>query len=116
MYRSKFTLLENLDANLAVFVLLSCKLTDLLNKCCKRIIIKPNPNSTADKIKKKNVKDRRLTLSYIKPTTKTSVYKVIHRNSAVRSKCTAVFTLITILENIKKNNNIIKFTSPKIIM
>ena len=47
-------------------------------------------------------------LSYINPKVRASIYKVIHKNSAVKSKCKAVFTLIVIVVNIKKNKIIIK--------
>ena len=36
---------------------------DRVNKCCISIITKPTPNSTAEKIKKKKVRDRKFKLS-----------------------------------------------------
>jgi hypothetical protein len=54
--------------------------------CCKRKRTKPIPNSIAEKIKKKKVKESIFKLSYTRPTNKTIAYKVIHSNSAVRSK------------------------------
>jgi len=54
-------------------------------------------------------------LSYINPKVRASIYKVIHKNSAVKSKCKAVFTLIVIVVNIKKNKIIIKLISPNVI-
>lgn len=41
------------------------------SRCCIRIITSPNPNSTAEKIKKKNVSDSMFTLSKNKPMTRT---------------------------------------------
>jgi hypothetical protein len=79
---------------------------------CRRIITRPTPNSTADKIRKKKVSDKRFTLSYNNPTNKTKTYKVTQRNSAVSIKCKAVFIFITILVKIKKKISNIKFTSP----
>jgi hypothetical protein len=43
-------------------------------------------NSTAEKIKKKNVNDRIFKLSLTSPTNNTIAYKVIQSNSAVNSK------------------------------
>jgi len=54
--------------------------------CCISIITKPKANSAAENIRKKNVKERILTLSNIKPTNKTIMYKEIHINSAVSNK------------------------------
>jgi len=110
-----FSLDFNLRENL-IELLLSSRLIDLDIIFCVSIITKPKPNSTADKTKKKNVKDRILILSYKKPMYKARRYSVIHKNSAVSNKCIAVFIFITILVNIKKNKNIIKFISPNNIM
>ena len=63
-----FILLTNLKLCLAQFLLLLCNCKDLKNIFCKSIITKPIPNSTADKTRKKNVRDNRLILSYKKPT------------------------------------------------
>ena len=82
----------------------------------RSIITNPVPNSTADKIRKKNVNERKLTLSYIKPIIMTMEYNVIHKNSAVSSKCTAVFTFNEILANKKKKINSRKFNSLNNIM
>jgi len=49
--------------NLKTFVSLSYKLKDLINKCCNNKKINPTPNSTAEKIKKKNVSDKKFKLS-----------------------------------------------------
>lgn len=83
--------------------------------CCTRIITKPKANSTAEKIKKKNVKDNILTLSKIKPTSKTIMYKDIQSNSAVKSKCSAVFTFSIIVKKKIKNKIKTRFKSPNII-
>ena len=83
--------------------------------CWTSIIISPRPNSTADKIKKKNVKDSILRLSNTRPINRHVIYKVIHNNSAVNNKCKAVLTLSAILINIIKNKMNIKFISPKTI-
>ena len=107
-----FTLRENLNENFKEFVFVSFKLIDLIIMCCTSIIIRPNPNSTADKIKKKNVKDSILRLSNTSPRTSTIIYKVIQSNSAVNSRCSAVFMFNAILANIMKNNINTKFKSP----
>lgn len=75
----------------------------------------PNPNSTADNIRKKKVKDNKFTLSKIKPTTKTIIYSDIHNNSAVNNKCNAVFMFSTIVKKKMKNIINIRFISPNII-
>lgn len=77
--------------------------------------MRPKPNSTADKIKKKNVNERRFKLSYASPIKSVIIYKVIHRISAVNSKCRAVFTFSAILANIIKNIKKIKLKSPSVI-
>jgi len=87
------------------------KFIDLSIIYCNRIIIKPTPNSTADKIKKKKVKESRLRLLYIIADNKTRIYKVIHNNSAVNNKCNAVLTFIIILRNKIKKRIKIKFKS-----
>ena len=97
------------------FVLPSFKLIDLKIICWTSIIINPRPNSTADKIKKKNVNDNMLRLSNTRPINKHVIYKVIHSNSAVSSKCRAVLTFKAMLMNIIKNRINIKFISPKTI-
>jgi hypothetical protein len=66
----------------------------------------------ADNTKKKNVKDNKFKLSYVKPTRNTIAYKVIHRSSAVSNKCKAVLVLIKILINKIKKKKISRFKSP----
>ena len=100
------------NVNLKWLVLPSFKFIERVNIFCRRIITRPTPNSTADKIRKKKVSDNKFTLSYNKPTNKTKTYRVTQRNSAVSIKCRAVFILITILVKIKKKISNIKFTSP----
>ena len=78
------------------------------------MITSPKPNSTADKTRKKNVKDKRFKLSNIKPESKTSMYRVTHNNSAVNNKCKAEFILITIDKNNNKKTISTKLISPKI--
>lgn len=87
---------------------------DLSSKCCTSIITRPKPNSTADKIKKKNVKDSKLTLSKIKPTRSTIMYKDIQSSSAVNNKCSAVLTFRTTVKKNMKNSMKTKFKSPNI--
>jgi len=77
---------------------------------------RPRPNSTADKIKKKKVKESRFKLSNIRPPINVNIYNVIQRNSAVKSRCNEVFTLIVILEKSIKNKSTIKLISPKVII
>jgi hypothetical protein len=76
------------------------------------IITNPIPNSTADKTKKKKVKDKKLTLSYSNPIDNESTYSVIHSISAVNSKCSAVFTFTIIVTSIKKKISENRFRSP----
>ena len=77
------------------------------------MITNPTPNSTAENIKKKNVKESKFKLSYIIPINKVKAYRVIQSNSAVNNKCNEVLTLIiSVLISIKKRI-INKLTSPK---
>ena len=102
--------------NLNEFWVLSARFKDLSIIFCTSIKIRPNPNSTADKIKKKKVRESRFKLSNISPIIKEAAYNVIHNNSAVKSKCRAVLTFIAILAIKKKNINIIIFRSPILII
>jgi hypothetical protein len=95
------------NENLWEFLLILFKYNDLNIRCCISIIINPNPNSTADNIRKKKVKDSKFTLSKIKPTTKTIMYSDIHNNSAVNNKCRAVFMFSIIVK--KKNKKHYKY-------
>lgn len=99
-----------------MFCALSDKFSDLRRIFCTSIKIKPNPNSTADNIKKKKVKESKFKLSKISPITKEAAYKVIHSNSAVNSKWRAVLIFITILAIKKKKINNIIFKSPILIV
>ena len=76
---------------------------------------RPRPNSTAESIKKKNVRESKLTLSKIKPTKSTITYKDIQSNSAVNSKCNAVLTFSTMVKKNIKNSIRTRFKSPNII-
>ena len=53
----------NRRENLNILFSLSYKLNDRVKKCCKSIKISPTANSTAEKIKKKKVHERRFKLS-----------------------------------------------------
>ena len=81
--------------------------------CCNIKIARPTPNSIAEKIRKKKVKESTFKLSFTKPTIKTTEYRVIHANSAVKSRWIEEFVLTIILEIIKKKNKIKRFKSPK---
>jgi hypothetical protein len=83
--------------------------------CCTSIITRPKANSTAEKIRKKNVKDNILTLSKMKPTSKTIIYKDIQSSSAVNNRCSAVFTFNIMVKKKIKNKIKTKFRSPNII-
>ena len=107
-----FTLRENRSENFNEFELVSFKLIDLIIMCCTSIIISPNPNSTAERIRKKNVNDSIFKLSNTNPIIKTMIYKVIQSSSAVNKRCSAVFMFSATLANIIKNNNNTKFKSP----
>lgn len=52
-------------------------------------------------------------LSKKEPTHRTTMYNVIHNNSAVKSKCKADVTFTEILEKRMKNSKMYKLTSPK---
>jgi hypothetical protein len=88
---------------------------DLKNTFWIRIITSPIPNSTADSTRKKNVRERKFTLSYNNPIDKERTYSVIQSISAVRSRCRAVFTLTIIVTSIKKNSIENRFRSPMYI-
>jgi len=105
----------NLRENLWELVDIVFRYIDLSSKFCTKIITKPKANSTAENIKKKNVNDKRLTLSNIKPTSSTIIYNDIHNNSAVNNKCKAVLTFSMIVKKKIKNKIKTKFKSPNII-
>ena len=74
---------------------------------------KPTPNSTAEKIRKKKVRERILRLSYARPNTKVSAYNVIHRSSAVRRRWRDVLVWVAkVISRNKKNVSMICI-SPK---
>ena len=82
-------------------------------KCCISSSTSPTPNSTAENIKKKNVRESRLRLLYTRPTSRVSAYKVIQSNSAVSNRCKEVLVLvIRVLKMSKKRANRI-LISPK---
>jgi hypothetical protein len=56
-------LFENLDENLSELVLLLFNDVERVNIFCIKIRIKPKPNSTAERTKKKKVSDNILMLS-----------------------------------------------------
>ena len=85
---------------------------DLKNIFCTRIITSPIANSTADKTKKKNVRESKFTLSYRKPMNSTNKYKVIQSNSAVNSNWRALDGFTTKLANKRKNISKNKLVSP----
>ena len=109
------TLETNLKLCLDQFLLFSDRLIDLRNMFCSSIITRPIPNSTADKTKKKKVSDNIIMLSYKKPRDRAKIYNVIHKISAVRSRCRAFETLFDILLNIRKNNRKKRLRSPRYI-
>lgn len=59
-----FKFLVNRVENFIQEELPSFKLRERIKMFCSNINIKPTPNSTADKTKKKNVKDKKFILSY----------------------------------------------------
>lgn len=99
--------------NLKILFSFSYKLKERVKRCCNNNKINPTPNSIAEKIKKKNVRDKRFKLSYNRPINKVMTYKVIHNNSAVKSRCSAVLVVLKKVLNNKKNNNIKVFKSPR---
>ena len=76
----------SLEANFMGFTLESFRFMDRIMMFWTNMIISPSPNSTADKIKKKKVRERRFILSYARPMNNVSIYKVIHKISAVSSR------------------------------
>lgn len=89
------------------------KLIVRVSRCCISIITKPTANSTAEKIKKKNVKETRFKLSYDNPTINVKAYRVIQMSSAVSRRWSEVFVwVIKVLESIKNKINK-RFKSPK---
>ena len=76
------------------------------------MITKPIPNSTADNTRKKNVNDRKLTLSYKNPIDSDNMYRVIQSISAVSNKWRAVLTFMIIVTSIRKNRIENKLISP----
>ena len=91
------------------------KYTERDTICWISIIISPRANSAAEKIRKKNVNDKMLRLSNIKPTSSTIIYNDIHISSAVSNKCSAVFTLSIIAKKKQKNKKNTRFKSPNTI-
>lgn len=75
----------------------------------------PIPNSTAERTKKKKTKESKFKLSYKKLISKTKQYKVIHKISAVKSKCREVVELTKILKKINKKKKKSKFKLSTII-
>ena len=57
-----------------------------VSRCCKSKSTNPTANSTAEKIKKKKVRDKIFKLSNISPINNEIPYRVIHNNSAVNNK------------------------------
>lgn len=82
-------------------------------KCCSSMITKPTPNSTAEKIRKKNVNDSRLRLSYARPIRRVREYKVIQRSSAVNNRCSDVLVLVVKVLSKKRKSRSRMFVSPK---
>ena len=112
---SLLTLIDrlNLFTNLKILFSFSYKLKERVSKCCNRSKTKPTPNSIAEKIRKKNVRDNKLRLSYINPINKVTTYKVIQRSSAVKRRCKAVLVVLKKVLKSKKKRRIKVFKSPK---
>jgi len=104
---------ENLELCFSQFTFKSFKFMDLRNIFWVNISTRPIPNSIADNTKKKKVREIRFKLSNKVPIDSTSKYKVIHKSSAVRSKCRAVVTFVLILAKRMKKIIMYKLTSPK---
>jgi len=66
----RFVLFKNLVENLNEFCVLSDKLKERSIIFWTNISINPNPNSTADNMRKKKVNDNKFKLSNIRPITK----------------------------------------------
>jgi len=96
-----------------MFTSFESKFNVLVNKCCSNRRIKPTPHSIADNIKKKKVNDKIFKLSKANPTNTTTIYKVTHNNSAVKSRCRVVFVFTIIVPKIKKKKRNSVFKSPK---
>lgn len=103
----------NLFTNLNILVSESFRFKVLDKICCNKSNTNPTPNSIAENIKKKKVKDSKLRLSKANPVKSTIEYKVIHKSSAVNNKCKAVLVFKSRLPRIKKKKKIKVFKSPK---
>lgn len=102
IYRAfRFSFEKNLWENLVKLTGLSLSLIERSNKFCINMITSPNPNSTAEKIRRKKVKERIERLSVEYATKRDITYRLIHKNSAVNNKCRAVETLMTSVESTK---------------
>ena len=66
-------------------------------------------------MRKKNVSDIRLFVSYITPIRRVKAYRVIQRSSAVSNRWIEVLVLVKRVLNKIRNNPIKRFISPKII-
>jgi len=79
-------------------------------------MIKPTLNSTAENIRKKNVRESKFMLSYVNPIKRATTYRVIHNNSAVNRRCNEVDMFINKLDSSKKKKISKTFKSPKNII
>ena len=103
----------NRFTNLKILFSFSYKLKERVSKCWNKSKTKPTPNSIAENIRKKNVRDNKLRLSYINPINKVTTYKVIQRSSAVKRRCKAVLVVLKKVLKSKKKRRIKVFKSPK---
>ena len=103
---------KKLILNLLKFKSFNERYEERVNKFCKTTKISPKLNSIAEKIKKKNDKDKIVRLSYINPIIIVIKYKVIHNNSAVSNKFKVLEVLNKTFNKIKKNQKNKIFKSP----
>lgn len=74
---------ERRDEDLGINLSLVEKEDERVKMCCRRAKIKPAPNSIAEKIKKKNVRERIFISSKRKPVSNAITYSVIQISSAI---------------------------------
>ena len=81
--------------------------------CWNNVKTSPTENSTAESIRKKNVKETKFRLSLAKPLTKVREYNVIQINSAVRRRWIDELVYTTNDERRTKKSKIKRLMSPK---
>lgn len=87
---------------------------DRTNVFCIDKRSKPIPNSIAEKMRKKKVKEIKFMSSIAYPTKSVNAYNITHSISAVNNKCKKEMMLVERLKSNNQNNNNKIFISPNI--